>query len=609
MVKLRVLGALVVLVLTSALQAQVSIIKDGKSDYTIATNANASPTEKLAAAELSKYLKQMTGTELPVQVGGEITDHSIVVTSDPKFVQPFGNPDREGFSIGFVDARVVLLGGSPHATLYAVYQFLESQGCRFLAPSFDHYKGHAEVIPHLNEIIVKPMASNPVLAYRKVYVEEGHSHNTENLKQLAEWMPKLGYNVLVIPTNYQGAGRVKWDNWREAVTPELQKRGITIEVGGHGYQNFLNAEMEDGKLFQTHPEYFGQDPKGARRSEKGRVFCTSNSQAVDYLTAKFIEYIKARPEIQIYDFWPPDGAKWCECDKCKALGTPSDRQAILVAHVKQEALKVRPDLRIEVLAYHTSVMPPENAILDKSVFLDYCPIGQQFDHQINDVSSGQNAEYVKGLKAWRSKFTGDISIYSYYRKYAWNSLPVIFPHYLQRDLQFYKKIPVQGVSIYGEPGDWYTYELQHYSLAKLAWNPDCDVDALVKDFLEHRYGKSAPLAAEAFALLEENEAKFSSIPGTSLKSAGEIQQAGEKLAAVIDKLTGSEALNKLQSVCLYALGDLELQKMRADKADKETIRAKATDLHQFLNQHASEGLFIMDRMPLQKFIAHYAGKE
>ena len=47
--------------------------------------------------------------------------------------------------------------------------------------------------------------------------------------------------TLVIPTDYQGHGRVKWDNWRDALTPELQKRGILIEVGGHGYQNFLKG--------------------------------------------------------------------------------------------------------------------------------------------------------------------------------------------------------------------------------------------------------------------------------------------------------------------------------------------------------------------------------
>jgi hypothetical protein len=47
----------------------------------------------------------------------------------------------------------------------------------------------------------------------------------------------------VVPLNYGGQGRVKWDNWRVALTPELQRRGIWIEVGGHGYENYLNAQM------------------------------------------------------------------------------------------------------------------------------------------------------------------------------------------------------------------------------------------------------------------------------------------------------------------------------------------------------------------------------
>ena len=61
----------------------------------------------------------------------------------------------------------------------------------------------------------------------------------------------------------------------------------TIEVGGHGYQNFLNADMEGGKLFDQHPEWFGADAQGTRHKEKNRVFCSSNPQAVDYLIKNF----------------------------------------------------------------------------------------------------------------------------------------------------------------------------------------------------------------------------------------------------------------------------------------------------------------------------------
>ena len=77
------------------------------------------------------------------------------------------------------------------------------------------------------------------------------------------------------------------------LTPELQKRGITIEVGGHGYENFINAEMQDGKLFAEHHDWFGQDENGQRVKAKNRVFCTSNPQAVDFVVANVVAYLTA----------------------------------------------------------------------------------------------------------------------------------------------------------------------------------------------------------------------------------------------------------------------------------------------------------------------------
>ena len=63
----------------------------------------------------------------------------------------------------------------------------------------------------------------------------------------------------MIPFNYQGDGKVQWDNWREALTPELKKRDMLVEVGGHGYQNFLNAKMEGGEVCSTNiPDWFGK---------------------------------------------------------------------------------------------------------------------------------------------------------------------------------------------------------------------------------------------------------------------------------------------------------------------------------------------------------------
>jgi hypothetical protein len=597
--------------------AEIKIVAGGKSDFVISTAAKPGASESLAASELQRYLKQMSGAELAIKPADkDAPAKSIALHVDHESTEPMQDESWEIKSDG---EHIQIAAHGSRGILYATYQFLDALGCRFLAPQLDHYKGSAEVIPAQSDVTFdgKPRSGKPQLAYRKLYVEEGHSHDAANLKQMAEWMPKVGYNILVIPTNYQGSGRVKWDTWREAVTPELQKRGLIIEVGGHGYQNFLNADMEDGALFTRHPEWFGQDAKGTRHKEKGWVLCTSNADAVAYLTKNFIDYVKARPEIQIYDFWPPDGAKWCECAQCAKLGTPSDRQAILVHHVKEQVKPVRPDLHIEVLAYHTSVLPPEHAKLDKDILLDFCPISQQFDYQINDPAAATNAGYVKGLQAWRSKFDGDISIYSYYRKYAWDSMPNLIPHYMQKDLQFYATIPTQGISTYAEPGDWFTYELNHYVLAKLAWNVNADVDGIVGDFCKARYRNDAGVARSLLQALESTVGKYCAIPNSSLKSADEIAAALDRFKKVNDAVqiaasteTGATDYNLGRLVLLgeYARQDLEIQLARARKAAPDQIQKMIQDLHDWLEKNKDQGTILMrdQRLSLKSLQRRYA---
>src|SRR5262249_55120136 len=140
----------------------------------------------------------------------------------------------------------------------------------------------------------------------------------------------------------------------------------------------------------------------------------------------------------IFDFWPPDGAVWCTCENCRKLGSPSQRHAILVAQISQALQNELPDVRIECIAYASYLEPPETVTFDRSVLVDFCPIAQCFEYQINDPASQVNAKYVHALEGWRARFKGEVSIYSYYRKYAWNSLPIIIPHYMQKDLQFYR---------------------------------------------------------------------------------------------------------------------------------------------------------------------------
>jgi hypothetical protein len=561
----------------------------------LAVSAQAS--EQLARQELAKYAPNQRAT------------FAIEQSAD------------ESFSIAKDGDAVRMVGSNDFMLLAGTYHLLDQLGCRFLAPKFDHYRGSAEVIPESLDGKITPVTRKPKLKFRKLYVEEGHSHDIQNLKQLVEWMPKVGYNTLVIPTDYGGSGRVRWDNWREQLTPELQKRGITIEVGGHGYENFINAEMEDGGLFKQHPDWFGKDEKGVPQRAKKAVFCTSNAAAVEYVTNNVIAYLKARPEIQIFDFWPPDGAKWCVCDACKKLGEPPDRQSILLKQVTEKLKPVRPDVRLEIIAYSSYLEPPKNVPVDESVLVDFCPINQHFDAQIDDANVPVNTAYADALQAWRKSFAGDISVYSYYRKYAWDSLPVVIPHYMQKDLQFYAKVPVQGVSVYSEPADWFTYELNHYVLAALGWDPDADVEALVEKFCDARYGRHSKIGFDALMTLQDTVRVYGSVPHVPLKAAFDIDAAQQKVKHHIWQLSAAQrhggtdaemlAVNRLLLMCTYAQRDLEIQQMRANNAPREQIVAAAKKLHAWVKSHADDGVFLCkgNRLNQNRMLTRYGVAE
>src|SRR5690606_32023688 len=90
---------------------------------------------------------------------------------------------------------------------------------------------------------------------------------------------------------------------------------------------------------------------------------------------------------------------------------------------------------------------------------------------------------------------------------------------------WYAGIPLQGISIYCEPGDWFTYELNAYVLGQVARDPAVDVDSLARIFFQVRFGRHWQEAGNAYAHLQEIVPVYGSIPFTSRKPAERIARA------------------------------------------------------------------------------------
>ncbi|HXQ91657.1 MAG TPA: DUF4838 domain-containing protein, partial [Nitrososphaerales archaeon] len=433
------------------------IAKNGIPKCEIVIGKNSELPERFAALELQKYLERITGGQFSVRGAREKRKStsnrklpSIVIGSTSDSRSRKRNED-DSFSITKVREGLVISGNSPRATLFGVYWLIQKLGVSFLVPEFDYYQclGGAEFVT-VNRNLKVPETCfgthTPAFAWRPKDIGEGASHTKSNILQLIDWIAKMSHNILRCPAQGQGSHsnphRTSWDKWRDLVTPELRKRGILIQVGQHGYQNYLPSD----EYFQDHPEWFGK-LNGKRVPMSGSVFCTSNSSALQEFTKNVIGYIKARPEIDIFDLWPPDSVPWCDCSNCVALGSESERHAIVVEAIRSALKKEKLRVKLGILAYVHCTEFPERTPISPEVRLDFCPIYRDYKFELNDVVSDINrAEYWDKLLRWRDGWTGEIVIYEYYMKYRFRSFPIVMPRLIAEEHSTYEKLGIRGLS-------------------------------------------------------------------------------------------------------------------------------------------------------------------
>ena len=588
------------------------LAQDGKTDYQIVLSKAASDTEQFAAQELQRYLNRMTGATFPI-ARGEAGGKVILVGAR---MMPAGLIDShklgfDGFVYQVKPGKILLAGVNDRATLFSVYAFLRELGCRWFAPNFDFYgSATGEVIPKVDSLRIPELdrTVTPSMKYRRLDIEEGRTHTVKSLVQIIDWMPKVGINVLQCPLNYQGRGHTKWDNWRAVLVPELKKRDLLIEVGGHGYQNFLPQET----YFRQHPDWFAMI--NGKRSEATRdVFETANPQAMHEFLNNVKAYLHAHPEIDIFDLWPPDGAQWSQSPESEKLGSPTDRHALVVNAVARMVKADFPHMKVEFLAYQNYLFPPKNVQFEDNTLMDFCPIGRTYQEPIWDPQSPLNKKYMDPLREWlkRDVFKGDILIYTYYHKYSWRSLPIDIPKLITEETHYYKSLGVSGMGIYSEPANWFTYETNHYFLARATMDANLDFSQALRDYVQKRFGPASAPMETYFQVLEETTPKVCSIPGSVMQNADEIQPGLERLEGarkLLDQADQEAAgdpdvkllISKLQASLDYTIADVRIRqeawKVARGGGFADSARGLAPlfyRLRTIFLTHQGEGIFLI----------------
>nr|WP_237391877.1 DUF4838 domain-containing protein [Paenibacillus dendrobii] len=374
------------------------------------------------------------------------------------------------------------------------------------------------------------------------------------------------------------------------------------EVGGHGFESFLRKD----KYGAAHPDWFVSGYN---------VFNITSDKAVDAYVDEVVAYLKARPEIRIFDAWPPDVATWPPSVITK-FGSSANAYAYVVNKLHDAVEKELPGVRLEAIAYATHDQPPSNAYMyDESILIDFAPYFRSYRDTIFDPNSAVNKPSINLINKWKQVFKGDLAMYEYYRRYAFHSLPVVFPQLIGQELPYYKTLGVNGIGTYSEPGDWITFEPTHYILAQMSWNPEADAQALVAEYIESRYGAAAGEMSEYLRLAEEAGRTLFNQPAGDFSNMNAVTKARDNYMQAKSQLASAQAksphgsaasfmIERLYWNIQYAIADIEVDYDRLKGDNAASKEAKLRALGEFY-AHRFDGIMLQNSYLLRRYVSGF----
>jgi len=393
--------------------------------------------------------------------------------------------ERDAFEFRAEKSSLTLVGATERSCLYAVYALLENCGWRFPVPGEERFESQSFRAASWRNLQGKTEAS---FAFRGLSVL---SNSADELAAVVDWMGKQRLNS-IFPGH-------KGDNarWKELL-PDLERRGIRVEVGGHILDEFLPLE-----LFSQRPELFRI--KDGQRREDGN-FCTSNPETLRIVTENAMKFVREAPAAQVFHFWAEDvtGGSWCQCDQCKAF-SPAEQMLRAINAIADALAQERPSAVVDLILYHDTLEFPESLQPRSNVWAFYCPRERCYAHGLGDANCPHNAWYASRLNAAKNSFGARLSVFEYYCDLVlWRCLGITVPATIVNDLPWYKSLGVDQVQAlhFGQFSNW-AYALNAFAFARASWDVQLKRDALVTQFCHARYGEHARLMLQAYFSFEQ----------------------------------------------------------------------------------------------------------
>ncbi|HBL76697.1 MAG TPA: hypothetical protein DD458_15840 [Prolixibacteraceae bacterium] len=459
---------------------EYTLFSDQKSGYRITISAQASESEQWAAKELQHWLKKIGGVELPVLNPDQLYEGPQIVIGYNDLVKEKTGVNApadsdESFRYFNSGPDILIYGGKNRGTMYGVMAFLENElGCRWYTPA-------VSVIPERKELNFKGFdrSEKPGIRVRNDFYFEAFD---------PVWAARNRMN-----------GNMGF---------RQQPGGVESYWGVHTFYTLMPPK----EFYDKHPEYYSLiDGKRVIEHTDGKhvepaQLCLSNPDVLKIMTERIKNRMRESPENMIYDVSQNDTYNPCpcQCEKCQAIvkkeGSESGLIIWFVNQVAESVGKEFPDKFIGTLAYMYSRTPPKEIRPRNNVVVRLCSIECCFAHDIKSCT--QNQTFLADLKKW-SALAPHLYIWDYVVNFSHYIMP--FPNFnvLQSNIQTFRENNAIGImeqaAYQGRGGEF--SELRAYLISRLLWNPDCDVENVINDFMYGYYGRAGKYIRQYFDLL------------------------------------------------------------------------------------------------------------
>ncbi|MBI5094026.1 MAG: DUF4838 domain-containing protein [Candidatus Hydrogenedentes bacterium] len=449
-----------------------TLFAGGKSDYSITIGKGASASEKWAADELKRWLKEVSGADLAIHddsaapAGNEIVvgfnEHAKTIFGAGAAAPADGD---ESFTYRNMGPHIVILGGKQRGTMYGVMSFLERElGCRWYTP----------------KVTVAP---------KKGQYQFHYLHHTE------------APSIRVRNDFYFEAFDPAWaahNRINGAMTHREQPGGVECYWSVHTFYPLVPP----AEFFASHPEYYSLI--AGKRTADNAQLCVTNPDVLKIVVERIKKTMKDSPQYLIYDVSQNDWGNPCQCDACQAIakkeGSESGPIIWFVNQVAEQVQAEFPDKFIGTLAYQYTRKPPATIQPRDNVGVRLCSIECCFAHDFRTCK--QNATFLQDTEGW-TKLAKHLYIWDYVVNFSHYVMP--YPNFrvLQPNIQYFRDHHAIGVmeqaAYQGRGGEF--AELRAYLIAKLLWNPECDVNDVIGDFMYGYYGRSGQYVRAYFDML------------------------------------------------------------------------------------------------------------